>query len=475
MPTARRFPGIQLLAGLATLCALFLYTSSAAADDNAAAVAKIGKANKKALHEYENLNFDQAQKILKDALDLASKADVKSDPVVAQTYVYLGVVTLTGFKQTDDAIELFRKAIQIQPDIKLDKALATPEIQQVFDQAAAAASPPATPQKAESANPTSEGLNHTPITRALRGSPVPVRVSTDSGLGAKKVVLTFKADGAEDFSSRTLKEDPPGSGNWYGEIPSAATQGGLLEYYIEVLGDDDNVVAANGTGEHTLKVALVGPSQGSVAARRKPAPKAPPKAEGPSWYLGLGVGSGFGYTTGYGEVNNNDKINPPGFAPSSLGHIAPEIGYFVNRDFLLSLQLRFQYVSGATSYYAPTNTTPPVCGDNVCTPAWYALAGFARANFLFGEGDFRPYITGTLGLGQIRHVAEFASITNCGPNRSSTCTDTVAAGPVFLGGGGGLLYNLTPSFGLTLGANLLVGFTTFTFHVDINAGIAAMF
>src|SRR5262249_23923203 len=157
------------------------------------------------------------------------------------------------------------------------------------------------------------------------------------------------------------------------------------------------------------------------------------------------------------------------FAPSTLGQIVPEVGYFLDKNFLLSLQLRFQFVSGATDF--PTMTGE--CGtDHLCSPSTYALAGLARATFFLAEGSFRPYVLGTAGGGQIRHLATFGSITNCGAGGSQTCVDTVAAGPIFVGAGGGMLYGLTSSFALTLGTNLLLGFPTFTFHVDVNAGVA---
>src|SRR5437667_6616488 len=59
-----------LLAGLALLVAA---GPARAQDANPAAVEKITKLNKKAVDEFENLNFDQARKILKDALDACSR------------------------------------------------------------------------------------------------------------------------------------------------------------------------------------------------------------------------------------------------------------------------------------------------------------------------------------------------------------------------------------------------------------------
>jgi hypothetical protein len=138
------------------------------------------------------------------------------------------------------------------------------------------------------------------------------------------------------------------------------------------------------------------------------------------------------------------------------------------------VQLRVQLVSGATDYHTdPNDPNDNGCGsDKICSAGTYAFAGFARANLFFGEGDLRTYVAGNLGLGTIRHVASFESNPICGPNRDQTCVDTVPAGPIFVGAGAGIMYNVSPAFALTFGTNALVAFTKFTFHVDLNAGVA---
>ncbi len=136
------------------------------------------------------------------------------------------------------------------------------------------------------------------------------------------------------------------------------------------------------------------------------------------------------------------------------------------------MQFRFQLISGANDFHSANATE---CGDGICSPGTYAFAGLAKISYLFGEGDFRTYVSGIGGLGTIRHVAAFESQTNCGPTGDQTCIDTVPSGPVFVGAGAGVLYNLTPAFALTLGTNALLGFTRFTFHIDLNAGVAVLF
>ena len=102
---------------------------------------------------------------------------------------------------------------------------------------------------------------------------------------------------------------------------------------------------------------------------------------------------------------------PPASRLSKLLHFSPEIGYFLSPELLLSVQLRFQLISGANEFHS-TNSTE--CGDGVCSPGTYAFAGLRTISYLFGEGDFRTYVSGIGGLGTIRHVASFESQPNCG-------------------------------------------------------------
>jgi hypothetical protein len=459
---------LRLLAPLAGLALLAAAGPVRAQEESSAAVEKVTKLNKKAVDEFENLNFDQARKILKDALDVCARSGLEQSQVAARTHVHLGVVLFAGFKQKDDALEEFKKALEIASDVKLDKLLATPEIQEVFDQAVEA-------QKGAGGGgdttvpAAADAITHEPVTRAAQGKPIQINATLDSSVKAKKVVLSFSADGSEDFGEREMKEESPG--NWMGEIPASATEGAKVSYYIEVDGDGDQVLASKGSAAAPLVVSL----QGAALAGNKKTAAPPPKPkeseeEGPSWYFALGVGSGVGWTTGTGEVYSKDVVKPSGFAAAELGQVLPQVGYFLSPDLMLSVQLRIQKVSGATAFY-PTDAT--TCGPGmVCAPPSFAVSGFARANYLFHFDDLHPFVSGLVGGGTIRHVASFASMPKCGTDMKTTCVDTLASGPVFVGAGGGILYNLSPAFALTGETNLLAGFTKFTFNIDINVGVA---
>ena len=466
---------------LCLVCVTPLVTATAvprtarAEGEDAAALEKVTKLNKKAVDEYQNLNFEESRKALKAAIDICSQSGLENHPVTARTYIHLGIVTFTGFKQREEAVKQFRKALEIQADIKLDKILATPEVQEVFDEAAAAQKADSKP--AEPAAKPADAVEHTPVTRSPQGAAVVIKATVDPSLGAKKVLLSFSADGSDDFGESEMKEDPPGSGFYVAEIPASATQGASVGYYIEAYGDNDKLLGSKGTEQRTLKITMTGPGGQPLGKPKKP-PKEDDAGEAPTLFFGLGIGGGVGWATGKGEVNAMDVVDPAGFAPSKLLHFSPEVGYFLSPELLLSLQLRFQLISGANEFHS-TNATE--CGDGICSPGTYAFAGLAKISYLFGEGDFRTFVSGIGGLGTIRHVAEFQSQNNCGTpppgsqTGNQTCVDTVPSGPVFIGAGAGVLYNVTPAFALTLGTNALVGFTKFTFHVDLNLGVAVLY
>jgi hypothetical protein len=455
------------------------------------AIDKVTKMNKKAVEEYENLNFEESRKILKEALDFCDQNGLAKHPIKARTHIHLGIVIFAGFKQREVALKQFRKALEIQPDIKLTKSLANPEIQEAFDEAVAGLGQPEKPDTAATehgteqkpdktapdktapdkaaATSTGDQITHDPVAEGTQGGAITITAHIDPNLTVKKLVLAYRPDGAADFLGRVMKEVT--QGNWSAEIPASATAGNRVAYYIEADGPDDNALASKGTADDPFVIAL----KGSGAPEAKAASdQDQDEDENPSWFIGLGIGSGTGYATGNGEVNADSKITS-GFAPATLGQITPEVGYFVKPQVLLSLQLRLQMVTGVNDLHLPMADNTDCGGDHICSPAKSAFAALAKVTYLFGDNNFHPYLDGAVGGGQIRHVVTFPGIKSCGSTGMDACVDTVLAGPVFVGPGFGFMFNATDTFVLMLGAQTLLGFPNFTFNIDFNAGVAVEF
>ncbi len=493
-------PRTSVLSSLArALLALLVITwgTRAFADSADDVVARMTQLNRDAVSAYQAKKFDDARKILKQALDLAESNGLEQHPITARTHIHMGIVIIGGFKQRELGIKQFKKALEIEPTINLTKSLVTPELTDAFNEAKAGGGPaaaaatappseaapaapeapsepaaPASPPAAEAPAPEAApaGLTHEQVTEAKQGSAISITVGVSPDLKFDKLVLAYRPEGAAEFLGREMKE--VAEGRYGAEIPTTATGGNFVAYYIEADDAQGNAVATKGTVDAPMTIAL---SKGAAAiAKKKPPEEAGngEEEEAPDYryYAALSLGTGFGWATGVGDLNHDVSINPPGMAWAKLGHIAPEFGYWLSSSLMLSLQLRYQFITGTTDvYHAGTQFHA----------ANYAFAAFAKATWRWGEDSWHPFFSLAAGGGQIRHVVTFGTKSiprpDCGPMMNQTCVDTIAAGPILLGPGGGISYDLTDRFSLVGQANSVLGFPNFTFNLDLDVGVAVGF
>ena len=460
--------------------------------------ARVTQLNRDALAAIDKREFEKAREILKKALELCGTSGLDRHPVAARTHVHMGVVIIEGFKNRELGEKQFTQALAIEPSIAMTPALVTPEISEAFDEAKEQsrnvggpsvtpsagdqAAPPAPAAHDSAARPaassSSVGFTYHTVSEVKQGNAIRVTVNVDESLRFRKVVLAYRPQGNSEFLGREM--DPVGPGAYSAEIPDHATTGSSVAYYIEAQDDDGQPVANRGTESRPLVIPLAGevrpserPHASEVAKRSENDDSTTIREEGESeeengghWFASVLVGSGVGYATGTGETNANLPVSGS-FASTSLGHVSPEVGYWVAPDLLISAQGRIQLVTGPTELVDGTGRVYP--------PADVALALFLKVSLFFGSESFRPFISGGLGGGQIRHVVTFGAYHDCGATRSQTCVDSVVAGPALAQVGGGLVYKLTSSFGIEASSNIQIAEPKFTFNVDLNAGVAFNF
>jgi hypothetical protein len=474
---------VRALFRVTALAALFAFPTRALADaapDPDEAVDQITQMNRDAVTAYQAKKYEDARKILKQALDLASAAGLDKHPIKARTHIHLGVVIIVGFKQRDLGIKQFKKAIEIQSDIALTKSLVTTELTDAFSEAKGGAvatpppPPPVTPATPPPSAPATEpdvpasGLVHEAVSEGKQGSAISVTVGVQKDLQFEKMILAYRPEGATEFLGREMKE--VADGRYGAEIPTSATSGGTVAYYIEAEDADGAPVAARGSVDNPLVIHLLGVGVSHRTGEGEDEDEDDDE-EGPDhrYFLGMMGGMGVGWATGNGDTNADLPINPAGLAMAGVGQVAPEFGYWLNSSLMLSLQLRYEYITGTTDIYAPNKTYHT---------ANYAFAAFAKATWKYGDKKFHPFFSLAAGGGRIRHVVSYQrnlSAMNCGPGHNETCIDTIGAGPVLLGPGGGLMYDFTESLSAVLQGNSVLAFPSFSAHVDVNIGVAYNF
>ena len=113
--------------GLVLAALLMIAPSSALADDAATIKAK----TKKAMDEYDMMEFESAKALLNDAIAFGTKKDAKG-PALAAAYVSLGIVLFSGLDEQDGAAAAFANAVSIDAGIELDVAYSTPELAELL-------------------------------------------------------------------------------------------------------------------------------------------------------------------------------------------------------------------------------------------------------------------------------------------------------------------------------------------------------
>jgi hypothetical protein len=478
----RGFPR-ALVAG-ACLCAAI--GSAPAFAEETATLNKIVELNKKALRIYEELDVETAVKILKQAIELCNLEGLDRHRAAARSHIHLGVVYVSGLKLHDQGLAEFRRALGIDPVIRVTKSVSNPEVEAVFAEALAkgaepplpslVAPSPASPEpaKAPAAIPAlgvarESAINHPPVTEASAGKAVEIKAQIPRSLRAEKIVLAYRIGTQGEFLAREMRpiENAP---DWYQEkIPADATQSAQVSYYIEAQDDDGQPLMASGTqvAPHQIKiVSETSESAESIGAAKGESNRA--LAATPFWFV-FAAGGGGGYFSGTPEMNSaNDSGKPlksSGTELAALGHLAPELGYFHSEHVLFSLQGRFQFVTGGQDVNY---------GGKTYRASKTALAGLAKVSYFLREPSehFQPFVALQAGLGEIRYPVTTSPLLGCGANGGvGNCKDTVRGGLGLFGASAGFAYMLSDTMGLYASLSSLIGSPNLAVDCDLNLGV----
>ncbi|HVR63510.1 MAG TPA: tetratricopeptide repeat protein [Polyangia bacterium] len=495
---------VMVAAAFGSVCALALLAVPAWARDPPA-VTKLIQINRKALEDYDNLDWKSAKRRLQDAIAEGKQSGIENHPIMARTYLHLGAVYFEGFKDRDAAILAFLHALQIDPDIHINSAMETPAMGAAFAEArtrlasgGAASDDSAAPEKAaapegearvepaerKQAPPPPEPTRATGVAaldcpntdETARGRAVEVKCLVAPNLKVASTILYYRTPGATAFSTVEMKRTPKGA--FVGEIPADVTDGKSVQFYVEGRDRSGRPIVANGnSGSPNLMLVTEGgppeaapssaPSAGAAAARepdenpleenhiRKAVGRDNRRLPPRKWWIGVGLGSGFGYAKGDGLEVRKDLQSRfgPGLGWAGLGQIAPEFGIHVRPSLAVALQGRAQWI--------------PQSGKDK-RGATGATAILARLLFYTAPDNLRFYAGPSVGYGDFRFIF---TPDETDPNAK----DSVRGGPFLAGVGLGLTYALARSFSFILELNGMAGVPTFSAVADVNAGVQINF
>lgn len=484
--------------------------------------------NKKALDDYDNLEFDSAKQTLEQAIVTLRGSGNDNTTTAAKVHANLGMMYFTADRDESRALRQLKEALKIDGAVHLDPSRATPELQTLFDRAlqevppAERGTPVVTgPVEAPTAPGEVRGLVVTPIDEAPFEHELVVHARMGKDVDATRLFLFFRAEGQADFVTLPMSVDA--SGGWAGTIPAAATIGRTVQFYVEARDAQGRPAVSSGSDASPFIVTLTGlPETQRKSGYDNPLAdlkrKQLTKNRGygrvfVNLMLGTGLGiepAGNHYEVAY-EYSPTLKgyqpltVKQAGIATSPL-HGALEIGGNVNRHIAVSALLRVEGTLFNNAETADMDSRP--LGQGILkAPA--ALAGMARVRYNFGEGRLWPSVHVGIGGGQIRHVLNISdantaryplvdSVTaktygNTDPyggskapvinevcKNKNPCYDNITIGYLLAAVGGGVYYDLVKfrngGFGVLADASLLFAFgDQFGVNLDIQAGFGGHF
>ena len=511
------------LLALAALLVASALPRAARAEDVEKQVARM---NKMAMEDYDSLEFESARKTLIDAVAMLRENGYDSSPIAARTYTNLGILYIAGFKDRNRGIQQFVNALKIKPDLKLDPAIATPELEDAFQTARKQVgvkapshpetpvtpppelpptTPPTLPNETPPTPPASavKGLQHNPVDESRPDTPIPIRAQLGDDVGATRLFLFFRSDGQADFVSVPMKHTS--GAEWVGVIPAEAVTGRALQYYLEARDARGRVVTDSGSAPSPYIVAIsenAAPPTGipevdvedplAQLRARQQREKEEKRHHKRQYVFGfVMLGTGFGYQPSGNKTEVAWQYQPVGsaacppmqdcYARQTVGsggvalaplHVAVELGAFINQAFSLSVLGRFEVYTGSNAETIMTGTQ-----QSPTTKASGSVAALLRARYRFLSGRFHPYIHVDFGGGLIRQVLDVSQANPDHPlvdsftGQSYNMGDRAGAGQITEGNQNVCANPASCSDTIALGYLLLGGGAGLWYDVHPNVGL----
>ncbi len=402
--------------------------------------------NKKAMEDYDSLEFDSARRTLTDCVAKLRATGQDQTPLAAKTYTHLGIVYVAGLHDKSRGQKQFEKALAIDPTLRLDPTLATPELQESWDavvaslprkkrQAAEQAAkqeapvPTATASKnppeppSSNTEPGSDALRHTPVDDVPPGQRIAIYAHPNVPIA--RATLFYRAPGQERYSEVAMGRSRKIAGDIVGYIPADAVSGRSLQYYLETYGPAGGVIGKQGSPESPFVVSVVGGKASSAGTageeedplaqvRKDQAAERAPKPFREHVYFDIALGTGgavvpsgttteiaYYYTSKPMPQYQPARASSGGFVWSGLA-LRGEIGGYIYQGLTLGMSHRIEVFLNNN---ADSTGTPRVCtGMSPCyattSKVNFGYIGLVKLRYQFNRKSmFRPYVHFDIGGG----------------------------------------------------------------------------
>ena len=139
---------VSILSILSVSISLLASQPGMAADQDGL-IQQMTSLNSAAITDYGAGDFDKAKSRLMEAVAIGKKdTALQTHPMMARTYVHLGVLFVDGLEDRKAGIRYFQKALEIRPEITVTEEMSTKTVRSAFEEAGGGKAAAATATKA---------------------------------------------------------------------------------------------------------------------------------------------------------------------------------------------------------------------------------------------------------------------------------------------------------------------------------------
>jgi hypothetical protein len=240
--------------------------------------------NQQAMLMYGNLQFPEALQLLAQAEATCRQYGI-SGPVLARTYLNMGIVEVGGNQNNAAGLEYFKRAVCADQAVMLDPLNSTPEVETLFSLARSQARAPGAcqtaqpqpqpqpqpvypqpqpqpqpvyPQPQPQPQPQMQLIRHTPVTQQARMTPIPIYLDVNPAVSVGQVLLFYRTMGERIFQQVPMQKHLSG---WAATIGCDVLQTfdpAGIEYYVAVLDPANRLLGTEASEAQPHLITMVG-------------------------------------------------------------------------------------------------------------------------------------------------------------------------------------------------------------------------
>lgn len=433
-----------------------LGVASPAVAQRSRAQTRINRLLKSAVAYYDNLELEEAERALNEAIDLADQERI-TGPVVADVYIQRGILSFVRDRDRDAAVVDFTRALRMNDRAQLDPLVSTPQLKKLFDEATEKArrSPPRRDTRRD--NRRDDRRDRVDNRRDRRPPPARdevVHASPRAIKGGKALTLKVELNGrlnqevyrayafyrsAAVESSKRIELRPKGRSAFAAQIPGRHVEGRNLTYYIVLEDRGGKRIGGVASARNPMFVQITDSAFGDVDTLASGDGLDGDGDDDDREYFSLGIslGTGGGFITDLVQpINSTGAKVDPGVASTPL-HSLIELDFWAAKWFAISAFARIQIVE-------------------------FAHLEGGRLKFKVLESpSSRVELRGGGGFGQVRHLINLDGVF-----------DTALQGPYFYTLGLAYQYRFNKDTSLAIAPDFfhMIG-TSPSLHFDLSVGV----